>query len=211
MQNSDQHTTKGNFPNCAVLSFLHSNHLSLSECAADCPAHAGVELSMIARLAAHAWKLLALALAGLLLWQTLRLAAAELAEAKAQQALATHTAAQAQATQAETTKKAGALLEHAGTQQENTHAYTEDLQRLEAVRIAGLQHEIRAAATRNAQLAANAAACRDLADRHEQLAARAAEGAGVVGELVGLVEIRDAQVKALKGQIAADGVLIGRP
>lgn len=171
---------------------------------------------MIARIKSHAWQLLALALAGLLLWQTLRLASAEVAAAQGQAALSSHIAAQAQATQTETNKKAGALLEHAGAQQGNTHAYTQDLQRLEAARaadagrIAGLQHDIRAAATRHAQAAADAAAARDLADRHEQLAARAAEGAGVVGELVGLVEIRDAQVRALKGQVAADGRLIGR-
>lgn len=170
----------------------------------------------MSKLKAHAWQLLALALAGLLLWQTLRLASAEVAEAKAQQALSTHVATQARAAQAETTQKAGALLVHAGAQQDNTHGYTQDLQRLEAARaadagrIAGLQHDIRAAATRNAQLAADAASCRDLADRHEQLAARVAEGAGVVGELVGLVEVRDAQVRALKGQVEADGVLLMR-
>lgn len=171
---------------------------------------------MIARIKTHAWQLMALALAGALLWQTLRLAAAEVTEAKAQQALSGHLATQSRAAEAETTKKAGALLTHAGAQQENTHAYTQDLQRLEAARaadagrITGLQYDIRAAATRNAQLAADAAACRDLADQHEQLAARAAEGAGVVGELIGLVEVRDAQVTALKGQVAADGRLIGR-
>ena len=167
-------------------------------------------------LKAYAWQLLALALAAVLLWQSLRLASAEVAEAKAKQALSDHIAGQAVAANAETTKKAGALLEHAGAQQENTHVYTQDLQRLEAARaadagrIAGLQHDIRAAATRNAQLAANGAAARDLADQHEQLAARVAEGAGVVGELVGLVEVRDAQVRVLLGQVAADGEAIGR-
>lgn len=165
---------------------------------------------------AYAWQLLALALAGLLLWQTLRLASAEVAAAKAGQDLAAHIATQAQASQAETNKKAGALLTHAGAQQDNTHDYTQELAALAAARaadagrIAGLQHDIRATATRNAQLAADGAATRDLADQHQQLAARAAEGAGVVGELVGLVEQRDAQVRALQGQIAADGVLLER-
>lgn len=70
--------------------------------------------------------------------------------------------------------------------------------------------EIRAAATRNAQLAGDAAACRDLADQHQRLAARAARGAGVVGQLVGLVELRDAQVNALKGQVQVDRDLIQR-
>ena len=167
-------------------------------------------------LKAYAWQLLALALAAVLLWQTLRLASAEVAEAKANQALSDRITGQAVADKVETTKKAGALLEHAGAQQENTHDYTQDLQRLQAAlaadagRIAGLQHDIRAAATRNAQLAANGAAARDLADQHERLAGLAARGAGVVSRLGGLVEIRDAQVKALQGQVAVDGALLGR-
>ena len=167
-------------------------------------------------LKAYAWQLLALVLAAMLLWQTLRLAGAEVAEAKARQALSNHVAIQAQAAQKETTQKAGALLTHAGAQQENTHAYTHDLQRLEAARvadagrIASLQHDIRAAATRNAQLAADGAAARDLADRHEQLGELAARGAGLVGRLGGLVEFRDAQVNALQGQVKVDGLLLGR-
>lgn len=176
-----------------------------------------LEVPMIAdKLKAYGWQLLALALAGLLLWQTLRLASAEVAAAQAQTTLSNHIAAQAQASQAETTKKADALLTHAGAQQENTHVYIQDLQRLEAARVAdarritSLQHHIRAAATRNAQLAADSAAARDLADQHQRLAASAAEGAGVVGELIGLVEVRDAQVKALQGQVAADGGLLER-
>ena len=121
---------------------------------------------------------------------------------------------QAQQAQAATENKAKAVLEHAEAQQDNTHDYTQQLAALDAgrtadaARIAGLQHDIRAEATRNAQLASDAAACRDLADQHQRLAALAGEGAGVVGELVGLVERRDAQVNALKGQVQIDGVLI---
>ena len=115
---------------------------------------------------------------------------------------------------AATENKAGALLEHAADQQENTHDYTQKLQTLEAgraadaVRIAGLQRDLRAAATRHAQAAGDAAACRDLADQHQRLAALAGEGAGVVGQLVGLVERRDAQISALKGQVQADRQLL---
>lgn len=171
---------------------------------------------IVDKLKAYGWQLLALALASLLLWQTLRLASAEMAAAQAKQALSSHIADQAQSAEAETNQKAGALLTHAGTQQENIHAYTQDLQRLEAARtadagrIASLQHDIRAAATRNAQLAADGAAARDLADRHQQLSELAARGAGLVGRLSGLVEIRDAQVRALQRQSAADSMLIGR-
>lgn len=124
------------------------------------------------------------------------------------------TSAQAQQAQAATEKKAEAVVTHGAAQQENTHDYTQEMARLEAgraadaVRIAGLQHDIRSAATRNAQLAGDAAAYRDLADQHQRLAGIAAEGAEVVGELSGLVQKRDAQVGLLSGQIAADRRLL---
>ena len=159
--------------------------------------------------ASRIWPWLALALALLLAMQTQRLAKVETSHAKA-------AAAQAQQSQAATEKKAEAVVEHGTAQQENTHDYTQEMARLEAgrtadaARIAGLQHDIRGAATRNAQLAGDAAACRDLADQHQRLAARAARGAGVVGQLVGLVELRDAQVNALKGQVQVDRALIER-
>lgn len=57
----------------------------------------------------------------------------------------------------------------------------------DAGRIAVLQHDIRAAVTRNAQLAGDAAAMRDLADRHQQLGELAERGAGLVGRLGGMV------------------------
>ncbi|WP_072248265.1 hypothetical protein [Comamonas thiooxydans] len=158
--------------------------------------------------ASRIWPWLALALALLLAAQTQRLAKVETSHAKA-------AVAQAQQAQADTENKAEALVEHGTAQQENTHDYTQEMARLEAgrtadaARIAGLQHDISAAATRNAQLAGDAAACRDLADQHQRLAAIAAESAGVVGQLVGLVERRDAQVKLLHGQVVADRALLG--
>lgn len=136
-----------------------------------------------------------------------RLARAETSQSKQAQA-------QAQKAQAATEKKATAVLEHAEAQQDNTHDYTQELARLEAgraadaARIAGLQHDIRAAATRNAQLASDAAACRDLADQHQRLAELAAEGAELVSEADSLVAKRDAQVELLRGQIAADRKLM---
>jgi len=122
---------------------------------------------------------------------------------------------QAQQSQAATETKAAGLLRHAAGQQDNTHAYTQEIQRLEAgrtadaARIASLQHNLRTTATQHAQAASNAAACRDLADQHQQLATSLAEGAGVVGELVGLVEQRDAQVNALVGQVQVDRLQLG--
>ena len=157
--------------------------------------------------ASRIWPWLALFLALLLALQTQRLAKVEISQSK-------QVAANAQQSQAATEKKAEAVLSHGAAQQENTHDYTQEMARLEAgraadaVRIAGLQHDIRSAATRNAQLASDAAASRDLADQHQRLAALAAEGAGVVGQLVGLVEQRDAQVDLLQGQVAVDRVLI---
>lgn len=118
--------------------------------------------------------------------------------------------AHAQQAQQATEIKAAGRLQHAAAQQDNTHAYTQEIQRLEAgrtadaARIASLQHHLRTTATQHAQAASDAAACRDLADQHQQLAAHAAQGAGVVGELVHLVQQRDAQVNALMGQIRTD-------
>ena len=134
--------------------------------------------------------------------------------ARTESAQSKQAAAQAQQAKAATEKKAGEVIAHGTAQQDNTHDYTQKLAALEAgraadaARIAGLQHDIRSAATRNAQLAGDAAACRDLADQHQRLAALAAEGAGVVDQLVGLVERRDAQVGLLSGQIAADRKLL---
>ena len=136
-----------------------------------------------------------------------RIARAESSQSKQAQSLA-------QKAQAATEKKAEAMVSHGSAQQENTHDYTQKLAALEAGRtadaalIAGLQHDIRSAATRSAKLAGDAAACRDLADRHERLATLAAEGAGLVSEADGLVAKRDAQVKLLRGQIAADQALL---
>ena len=164
--------------------------------------------------ASRLWPWLALALAGLLALQSLRLANAQLELAKVEVSQSKQAQSQAQQALAATEKKASAVLGHGAAQQDNTHDYTQKLAALEAgraadaARIAGLQHGISAAATRNAQLAGDAAACRDLADQHQRLAALAGEGAGVVGQLVGLVEQRDAQVDLLRGQISIDRKLI---
>ena len=122
--------------------------------------------------------------------------------------------AQAIQAQAATEKEAVDVVDHGAEQQENTHAYSQKILNLEAgrtadaARIAGLQRDISSAATRSAQLAGDAAACRDLADQHQRLAALASEGAGVVGQLVGLVERRDAQLNALMGQLQVDRQLL---
>ena len=155
--------------------------------------------------ASRTWPWLALALALLLAFQTQRLAKVEVSQSK-------QAAAQAQKSQAATEIKAAAVIDHGAAQQENTHDYTQKLASLEAgrtadaARIAGLQHDIRSAATRNAQAAGDAAACRGLADQHQRLAALASEGAGLVSEAGGLVAKRDAQVELLRGQVSVDPV-----
>ena len=164
--------------------------------------------------ASRIWPWLALVLAGLLALQSLRLASVQLELAGVEVSQSKQAATQAQQAQTATEKKAVAVLDHAAAQQDNTHDYTQQLAALEAgrtadaARIAGLQHDIRSVATRNVQLAGDAAACRDLADQHQRLAALAGEGAGVVGQLVGLVERRDAQVNALMGQVQVDRQLL---
>ena len=164
--------------------------------------------------ASRLWPWLALALAGLLALQSLRLANAQLELAKVEVSQSKQAQSQAQQALAATEKKAEAVIAHGAAQQDNTHDYTQKLVALEsgraadAARIAGLQHDIRASATRNAQATSDAAACRDLADQHQRLAALAGEGAGVVGQLVGLVERRDAQVNALMGQVQVDRQLL---
>ena len=107
-------------------------------------------------------------------------------------------------------------MQHAAGQQDSTHAYTQEIQRLEAgrtadaARIASLQYNLRTTATQHAQAASNAAACRDLANQHQRLATHLAQGTGVVGELVYLVEQRDAQVNSLKGASAVRQTAVGR-
>lgn len=130
----------------------------------------------------------------------------------AKQETAQAKAAQTQTQQAlvATETKASARIKHAGQQQDNTHAYTQKLRELEAARIADagrierLQHDLRAASTAHAQAASNAAACRNLADRHQHLGTLTAEGAAVADGLIGLVQQRDAQVDALKAQLLID-------
>ncbi|MDR0217142.1 MAG: hypothetical protein LBJ15_24470 [Comamonas sp.] len=141
---------------------------------------------------------------------------ADAAAAKVETKQSKQEAVHAQQAKAAIENKAGALLQHAGAQQDNTHDYTQKLLALEAgrtadaARIAGLQHDLSVAATRNAQAAGDVAACRNLADRHEKLAALASEGAGLVVEAGRLVEQRDAEIGLLQGQVAADRVLLGR-
>ena len=134
----------------------------------------------------------------------------------AKQETAQAKAAQTQTQQAlgATETKANARIDHAGQQQDNTHAYTQKLRELEAARIADagrierLQHDLRVASTAHAQAASNATACGNLADRHQHLSTLAAEGAAVADGLISLVQQRDAQVDVLKTQLLIDRRLL---
>lgn len=80
----------------------------------------------------------------------------------------------------------------------------------DAARITSLQHHLRTTATAHAQAASDAAACRSLGDRHQELAALAAEGAQLVGEGVGLVQQRDAAVALLKNQVVMERQVVDK-
>lgn len=66
----------------------------------------------------------------------------------------------------------------------------------------------RRAATYHAQAQADAAACRDLADRHAAFDTHIVRGAGVVAGLRADLGRRDAEVKLLRGQIDVDRALL---
>ena len=66
----------------------------------------------------------------------------------------------------------------------------------------------RRAATYRAQAEANAAACRDLADRYAALDRHVVDGVGVVSALRRDLVRRDAEVVLLRGQIDADRALL---
>ena len=160
------------------------------------------------------WPWVALGLAVLVLLQQLRVADLQVDLAKAGESQAKTAQLQAQQEQAATEKDASALLVHAANTQDNIYDYTQTIQKLEtgraadAARFASLQQQLRATATQHAQAAGDAAACRDLADQHQRLAALAAEGAGLVGQGVELVQRRDAEVTLLRSQVVVERGLI---
>ena len=103
---------------------------------------------------------------------------------------------------------------HATASQENANELLEELsrQRDAAVASAARAERLRNDATRRASTyramsEAGSAACSDLADRAAALDRQLAAGVAVVAELRGVVERRDAEVKALMGQIRADRAL----
>ena len=107
---------------------------------------------------------------------------------------------------------------HATASQENANELLEELSRQRDAAVAGAARAerlrldaTRRSATYRSMSEAGAAACGDLAHRAAALDGRLAEGIGVVAELRGVVERRDAEVKALIGQINADRALFAQP
>lgn len=162
------------------------------------------------------WPWLALAVAAVLVVQTLRIKDLQLEIAGLQTSQSKTALAQAEQGLVAIETKASGLLAHAGQQQDNIYEYTQKITKLEAARvrdaadIASLQQQLRTTATARAQAAGDAAAARDLADQHQQLATSLAEGAGVVGELVGLVEQRDAEVTLLQKQVLTERQVVDK-
>lgn len=160
------------------------------------------------------WPWLALGLGVLLLLQQLRVEQLQASLANLEAFHAKAAQMQAEQLQAAIERKAEALIDHAGNTQGNIYDYTQTIQKLEAGRaadagrIASLQHSLRSAATAHAQAAGDLAACRNLADRHQQLADLAARGAGVVGRSIELVQQRDAEVMVLKRQVLMERDLV---
>lgn len=104
---------------------------------------------------------------------------------------------------------------HATASQENANELLEELSRQRDAALAAATRSERMrndadkrTATYRAMSEAGAAACRDLVDRYETLDRNTVAGIGLVDQLREVVERRDAEVKALMGQITADRALL---
>lgn len=107
---------------------------------------------------------------------------------------------------------------HATASQENANELLEELSRQRDAAVAGaaraerLRNDAeRRSATYRSMSEAGAAACSALADRTTALDRQLTEGIAVVADLRVVVERRDAEVKAMMGQINADRALFAQP
>ena len=167
------------------------------------------------KLKAYGFQALSLALLVLLAAQTWRLHSEQTAHAQLRA-----TVAEADRTRATAALKHETLLgakesTHASQTQENSDAFTtsqpvrDALARADAARHQRLLDGAeKRAATYRAMAEANAAACRDLADRYAALDRHVVEGVGVVSALRRDLVRRDAEVVLLRGQIDADRALM---
>ncbi len=107
---------------------------------------------------------------------------------------------------------------HATASQENAHELLEELSRQRDAAVAGAARaerlridQERRSATYRAMSVAGAAACRDLADRHEALDRNTVEGIELVNQLRATVVARDAEVKTLRTQVDIERALNAQP
>lgn len=171
---------------------------------------------ILTQLKAYGFAALALALGVLLGIQTMRLHTEQLAHRDLQVHVERDKAARATAAVANAIDNAERQVIHATSSTENANELLQNLERRAAVatRRAADADRLRLdadrrAATYRAMSQADAAARSDLADRAAALDQRLAEGLGVVAELQGTVEQRDAEVRALMVQIQTDRALMG--
>jgi hypothetical protein len=167
------------------------------------------------KLKAYGFQALALALGVLLLVQTGRLQVERVAHQKLIAATAGAALQLSEAARADETKTAGKEAAHAQATQENSDAFTTSQPVRDALHRADLATADRLrvgaerrAATYLAQAQSNAAACRNLADRHAALDAHVVRGAGVVAGLGADLERRDAEVALLRAQIDVERALV---
>lgn len=170
------------------------------------------------KLKAYGWMTAAIAAGSMLAVQSVRLHTVQ----SAHQRLITST------TQQETARTRAALKhEQATAAQESTHAtatqkasddYTtsqpvrDAIARADGARLERLRTDAeRRASSYRAQAHASAAACSGLADRLTAFDRHIVAGAGVVGDLRGVVARRDAEVVLLRGVLDADRALMREP
>lgn len=157
----------------------------------------------------------ALVLGALLVAQTWRLHTEHIAHQKLIASTATASLKRSEAVRVDETKTAWKEGAHAAATLENSDAFTTSQPVRDAIARADLAiadslrlGAERRAATYRAQAEANAAACRDLADRHAALDSHVVRGAGVVAGLRADLVRRDAEVVLLRGQIDVDRALL---
>lgn len=158
---------------------------------------------------------LALALAGLLGLQTWRLHTEQIAHGELKVQVERDKSARATAAVEAAIDNADRQATHASSTQENSDVFTSTRPARDATVSADLavaqrlrRDAERRAATYRAMAEANAAACRDLADRHATLDAHVVRGVEVVAGLRGDLARRDAEVRLLRGQIDIDRALL---
>ena len=169
-------------------------------------------------LKAYAFQAACAVLLGLLLTQTWRLHTEQTAHAQLRATVAE--AAQRRATAALKHEIFTASREstHAADTSKNAEEFTtsqpvrDAIARADAARHKRLLDGAEARAATYRQIAASgAAACRDLADRHEALDRHVVEGVAVVGALRSDLVRRDAEVGLLRRQIDIDRALLTEP